>query len=733
MDEPVTFLSTNSFDQDGDVLQSKYNFGDGYSSEWSWTPVQHGYKKSGDYFATVTVRDNYGGENQSAPIKIHVNFPPQAALSSQESVGKIGQVIHFSAADSTDVDGTVAQYYYDFGDGDVSGWLPTATANHMYRQIGIYYPSVLVKDNYGEVSDTTAFTEVDITVEGLPTDNLPPIAALAVASSNVLTDVPIRFDCSGSTDEDGSVVSYILDFGDGNIADWSTSPIGIHTYAYPGTYTVTLRVKDNAGDVSLEPSTIKIAVSQNQPPTPVTLQYPSYSNSSTSLTWSLSNEPDFLRYEVHVSPFKEFEASQSTLARIINDIAATTVGLPGITELSGLFFKVRVVDFAGYVADSNVVPEHKTQTNGTGGSGNVIQNANETGILFSNSVKYKGSYYLSELSTVTVLPPANANNPTSFYGIDAEPTIPYGLPFSLPLLMEGDHSLTYYSRYGDVSETPRTLIFKYDSRAPAITFNNPASKALLAKSFVDAQWTGTDDISGVDHYLVKLDSSDWIDTGSSGTQTFSNLAEGGHKIIVKAFDRVGHPAEASTTFTVDTAPPELEILSPAVGLQTSAEKITLVWTVKDRSSEVASIMLKIDGGSYQNIGNVSSYEIKGLKNGLHVAVLKITDGAGNSVERGASFTKISAAAGVEGSVVTDNALISIIALVLVVVLVIMAAMGWMFVRAIRARQQPGEPPVPDYRNPPQGPAQSPPPIPPPQTTKEGAVKRMTVEDLEDDK
>lgn len=737
IDAPVTFFSSNSYDKDGDVLQSKYSFGDGYSSEWSWNPVQHAFKKSGDYFATVMVRDNYGGENQSTPIKIHVNYPPLAAISAEEAVAKIGQVVHFTAGGSTDVDGTVAQYFFDFGDGDVSGWLTTPDVNHMYRQIGIYYPSVLVKDNNGEESDKTAFTEVDVTVEGLPTDNIPPVASLAVASASVLTDVPVRFDCSGSYDDDGSVVSYLLDFGDGHLADWSTSPVGIHTFQYPGTYNVTLRVKDNAGDTSLELSSIRITVSQNQPPTPVTLQYPAYSNSSTSLTWTLSNEPDFLRYEVHVSPFKEFQPSQGTLARIVNEIAATTVALPGITELSGLYFKVRVVDFAGYVADSNVVPEHRAQINGTStGSGNVIQNANETGIMFSNSVKYKGGYYLSELSTITVLPPANANNPVSFYGIDASPTIQYGVPFSLPLLMEGDHSLNFYSMYGNISETTRTVVFKYDLRPPTISFINPSSKALMAKSFVDAQWSGTDDASGIDHYQVKLDASDWMDTGGSSTQTFSDLPEGGHKIIVKAFDRVGHPAESSITFTVDTAPPELAILSPAQGLQTSAGKITIVWTATDKSSEIATVMIKTDSGSYHQIQNASSYELKDLKNGIHVVVLKLTDGAGNSVERGVSFTKLSSTAGAEGNVVTDNAMISIMGLILVVVLVVMAGMGWMFVRAIRSRQQPQDnAPAPDYRypQPPAAPQQSPPPIPPPQTTKEGSVKRMTIEDLEDDK
>ena len=50
------------------------------------------------------------------------------------------------------------------------------------------------------------------------------------------------FDASGSSDPDGSIVSYDWDFGDGNSGGGLTAD---HTYAAAGTYSVVLTVTDD--------------------------------------------------------------------------------------------------------------------------------------------------------------------------------------------------------------------------------------------------------------------------------------------------------------------------------------------------------------------------------------------------------------------------------------------------------------------------------------------------------
>lgn len=56
---------------------------------------------------------------------------------------------------------------------------------------------------------------------------------------------PVSFDASASTDPDGRVASYSWSFGDGQ--GITGGPIASHTYAAPGTYTVTLSVDDGEG------------------------------------------------------------------------------------------------------------------------------------------------------------------------------------------------------------------------------------------------------------------------------------------------------------------------------------------------------------------------------------------------------------------------------------------------------------------------------------------------------
>ena len=74
---------------------------------------------------------------------------------------------------------------------------------------------------------------------------IPPSAAFTPSCHRL----DCTFDGSASTDPDGSIVSYAWDWGDGT--EPSITGTGnssrVHTYASPGTYTVTLTVTDDDG------------------------------------------------------------------------------------------------------------------------------------------------------------------------------------------------------------------------------------------------------------------------------------------------------------------------------------------------------------------------------------------------------------------------------------------------------------------------------------------------------
>ena len=97
----------------------------------------------------------------------------------------------------------------------------------------------------------------------------------------------VQFDGTGSSDPDGTIVSYDWDFGDGNTGTGATPS---HTYASAGDYTVTLSVTDDDGASSAAPASQTVSpAAPNQAPTA------SYTWSATDLIVDFtdtSTDPD---------------------------------------------------------------------------------------------------------------------------------------------------------------------------------------------------------------------------------------------------------------------------------------------------------------------------------------------------------------------------------------------------------------------------------------------------------
>lgn len=107
-----------------------------------------------------------------------------------------------------------------------------------------------VDANRGDVRATWALRLV---AAGTP--NIGPVAAASVNTTTGLTSTTFLFSSSGSNDPDGTVVSYLWNFGDGTS---STAASPSKTYSAAGSYVATLTVTDNQGATGSQSITMTV-------------------------------------------------------------------------------------------------------------------------------------------------------------------------------------------------------------------------------------------------------------------------------------------------------------------------------------------------------------------------------------------------------------------------------------------------------------------------------------------
>ena len=95
-----------------------------------------------------------------------------------------------------------------------------------------------------------------------PPLNMPPTAIINGPYTGEVGQ-PVSFSSAGSVDTDGSVVSYLWDFGDGNS---SSDANPMHAYTVASEYTVSLTVMDDAGDTGSNNTTATITPAATNDP-----------------------------------------------------------------------------------------------------------------------------------------------------------------------------------------------------------------------------------------------------------------------------------------------------------------------------------------------------------------------------------------------------------------------------------------------------------------------------------
>lgn len=162
------------------------------------------------------------------------NEEPRADAVTNSIIVPRGESFTVDGSAAFDPDGQIASAYWTFSDGTVRAGL---TVNHTFAQDGAnQWGYITVQDNEGAEDHALVNINVDI-------------RPIADAGPDVFADEgdqePVFFDGTLSTDPDGTIVSWLWNFGDGSPTSTEQSPR--HNYLDAGQYIVTLTVTDNEG------------------------------------------------------------------------------------------------------------------------------------------------------------------------------------------------------------------------------------------------------------------------------------------------------------------------------------------------------------------------------------------------------------------------------------------------------------------------------------------------------
>lgn len=224
----------------------------------------------------------------------------------------------------------------------------------------------------------------------------------------------------------------------------------------------------------------------------------------------------------------------------------------------------------------------------------------------------------------------------------------------------------------DASTVEGLKLVVKETVAPVITIVSPTAGAYVANSKEPVVFNGTDETggSGVDisTLVVKQDGTavaaanithTAIANGYSVTYTPSAaLSDGSHTVTINCKDHDGNAAtEKSTTYTVDTVPPTLNVTSPADGLITAASSVTVAGTTNDATSSPVVITISLNGTDQGTVavgtGGTFSKVIT-LKEGSNTIIVKAKDAAGKESSVTRTVTLDTSVPKIKAATITPN-------------------------------------------------------------------------------
>nr|DAZ38437.1 MAG TPA: Ig-like domain protein [Caudoviricetes sp.] len=258
-------------------------------------------------------------------------------------------------------------------------------------------------------------------------------------------------------------------------------------------------------------------------------------------------------------------------------------------------------------------------------------------------------------ATITAPGATSFNQPNGYYNVTVEATNTAGTQAT-----------------ADGSTIDGLQLVVKETVAPVITITSPTNGARVTNSNQPVTFTVIDEAGGsgvnLNSVVVKLDNNQVsvgevthsaVTNGYSFTYTAASpLKDGSHTVSVDASDNDGNAAaQKSTTFTVDTVAPSLNVTSPTDGLITNNASITVTGTTNDTTSSPVTVTIQlnsVDQGAVTVESSGAFSKTITLANGANAIVVTSTDQAGKSTSVTINVTLDTSVPQIVSATITPN-------------------------------------------------------------------------------
>ncbi|OLD01771.1 MAG: hypothetical protein AUJ07_10565 [Crenarchaeota archaeon 13_1_40CM_3_53_5] len=202
----INFDASASTAPSGTITSYAWDFGDTMTA--TGVTVSHSYAKAGTYTVMLTVSDSLGHTASASATKTITDRPPTASFTFSPAAPSVGQSVSFDGSGSSDVDGTITSYAWNFGDSSTGSGV---TVTHTYTATGTFIVTLTVTDNSGNTGSSSAPIIVSqVSATGGHVKLIGYRAAPGFSIQNLQLDATQTLFAMGKNDGNITVKVYVL-------------------------------------------------------------------------------------------------------------------------------------------------------------------------------------------------------------------------------------------------------------------------------------------------------------------------------------------------------------------------------------------------------------------------------------------------------------------------------------------------------------------------------------------